>query len=336
MRRGPRAEPPSPPRTRDVAERRSEDRRDSCLLIQVFRRSGFVNDADVGGDDLPALGESHPCLHLPSHPTRSGVAIKQRRGYRGVAAIACDHRLRGLAHQPRRRTRRPKRGDRVIAVEIFADPVAQRAGIVAEQFVKHGDIVRHQGLLIARELLGHLREHLGQIDVHFYSPLGGAAETAPARSSANATRKAMSSRQGAAMICTPIGIGLCLMGPATTGSPMKEIGWVWMPILARTGISTPPSTKFTCPNFGATQGVAGARITSTVLKSSSTRARYQRRNFCARSTSGAGIMAPASRRSRTAGSKSLGRLRNRSRCSEAPSAVVMTYAAARASAASAI
>ena len=122
------------------------------------------------------------------------------------------------------------------------------------------------------------------------------------------------------MICTPIGIGSSGTGTATTGSPMKEIGWVWMPILARTGSSTPSSTKVACPSFGATQGVAGAMITSTDLNSSSTRARYQRRNFCARSTSGAGIIAPASSRSRTAGSKSFGRLRRRSRCSEAPSA----------------
>ena len=109
------------------------------------------------------------------------------------------------------------------------------------------------------------------------------------------------------MICTPIGIGSSGTGTATTGRPIKEIGWVWMPILARTGSSTPSSTKVACPSFGATQGVAGARITSTVLNSSSTWARYQRRNFCARSTSGAGIIAPASSRSRTAGSKSFGR-----------------------------
>src|SRR5262249_55540946 len=49
------------------------------------------------------------------------------------------------------------------------------------------------------------------------------------------------------------------------------------------------------------QGVAGARITSTDRNSSSTLARYQRRNFCARSTSTAGTIAPAMRRSRTAG-----------------------------------
>ena len=39
-------------------------------------------------------------------------------------------------------------------------------------------------------------------------------------------RKAISSRQGAAMICTPIGIGVSGTGTATTGRPMKEIGWV--------------------------------------------------------------------------------------------------------------
>ena len=41
-------------------------------------------------------------------------------------------------------------------------------------------------------------------------------------------------------------------------------------------------------------------------------------------TIGAGIIAPASNRSRTAGSKSFGRCRRRSRCSDAPSVVEMT------------
>jgi hypothetical protein len=36
----------------------------------------------------------------------------------------------------------------------------------------------------------------------------------------------MSSRQGAAMICTPMGKGVSGTGTATTGSPMNEIGWV--------------------------------------------------------------------------------------------------------------
>ena len=41
-----------------------------------------------------------------------------------------------------------------------------------------------------------------------------------------ATRNARSSRQGAAMTCTAIGIGSSGTGTAITGSPMNEIGWV--------------------------------------------------------------------------------------------------------------
>ena len=54
-----------------------------------------------------------------------------------------------------------------------------------------------------------------------------------------------------------------------------------MPMFGRIGISTPSSTKVCWPIFGAVQGVDGAMIASTSLNSSSTRARYQRRNFCA-------------------------------------------------------
>jgi hypothetical protein len=39
-------------------------------------------------------------------------------------------------------------------------------------------------------------------------------------------RKATSSRQGAAMICAPIGKADIGSGITTTGRPMKEIGWV--------------------------------------------------------------------------------------------------------------
>src|SRR5216684_5299534 len=323
MKRGRRGGRPSPAPGLDVAACRPEDHPDSCLLIRLFIL-GFVDDADMGGDDSPALGEPHPCLHLPPYPVGQRVSIKQGGGDRGVAAIGRDHGPGGLAHQAHRRARRTKRHDRVITIEVFADAVAQRAAVGAEQFVENGDVVRHQRLLVARELRGHFGEHVREIDLHFHNPLGGGAATTPPRSSAWATRSAISSRHGAAMICTPIGIGSNGTGTATTGSPMKEIGWVWMPIWARTGSSTPSSTKVACPSFGATQGVAGAMITSTDLNNSSTRARYQRRNFCARSTSGAGIIAPASNRSRTAGSKSFGRCRRRSRCSDAPSVVEMT------------
>src|ERR1700721_4217526 len=114
MTRGPPAEPRPRPPGPDVAARWPEDRRDSYLLILRF-----VDDADMGGDDLPALGEPHPCLHLASDPARRGVAIKQCRGHRGIATIAGDHGVCDLAHQAGRRARRAKGGDGVIAIEIF-------------------------------------------------------------------------------------------------------------------------------------------------------------------------------------------------------------------------
>ena len=83
---------------------------------------------------------------------------------------------------------------------------------------------------VADEVRGHFGDHVGEIDLHVsqssQNPLGGGADTAPIFSSANATRSAMSSRQGGAISCTPIGIGWSGTGAATTGRPMKEIGWV--------------------------------------------------------------------------------------------------------------
>src|SRR5215831_6197144 len=84
-----------------------------------------------------------------------------------------------------------------------------------------------------------------------------------------------------------------------------------MPRLARTGSSTPSSTKVCWPMRGAVHGVAGASTASTSANSASTCSRYQRRNFCAFATSEAGIIAPAIRRSRTAGSKSCARVQSR-------------------------
>ena len=55
---------------------------------------------------------------------------------------------------------------------------------------------------------------------------GLCAATSPVCSSACAIRKAISSRQGGAMIWTPIGNGRKGTGTATTGKPMKEIGCV--------------------------------------------------------------------------------------------------------------
>src|ERR1700688_5292 len=103
MTRGPRAEPRPRLTLTDVAERWPEDRRDSLFLIPRF-----VDHADMGVNDSPALGEPHPRLHLASDLAGRGVAIKQCRGDRGIAAIARDHGVGGPAHQAHRRARRAK------------------------------------------------------------------------------------------------------------------------------------------------------------------------------------------------------------------------------------
>src|ERR1700722_20456918 len=103
MTRGPRAEPPPRPPGPNVAAHWPEDRRDSYLLILRF-----VDNADMGGNDFPALGKSHPGLHLASDSAGRGVAIKQCRGNSRIAAIARDHRVGGPTHQAHGRARRAK------------------------------------------------------------------------------------------------------------------------------------------------------------------------------------------------------------------------------------
>ena len=127
-----------------------------------------------------------------------------------------------------------------------------------------------------------------------------------------ATRNAAASLYGRAITWTPIGIAPVLrVGTATTGRPMKEIGWVNRPRLARTGSSTPPMVIVTWPSLGALHGVAGASTMSTSSNSFSTSARYCRRKRCAFTYQEPGSSVPAIRRSRVSGSKSCGRALSR-------------------------
>src|SRR5262249_14045843 len=118
----------------------------------------------------------------------------------------------------------------VVAVEVLGRAVADGARIVAEELVERGNVVRDHRPLVAFERGPHFGHHIGQVDfhVHFRAPFseGLLAATMAAVSSAWAMRSATSSRQGAAMICTPIGNGSSGTGTATTGRPMNEIGWV--------------------------------------------------------------------------------------------------------------
>src|SRR5690348_13902327 len=115
-----------------------------------------------------------------------------------------------------------------MAVKDFANPITNRQVAVPEQRLQRIHVVADKRRLIAREDGFDLGLHVRQIDLHHWSPNAGVSVRAtPAVSSARAMRSAKSSRQAAVMICTPIGnpedVGT---GTATTGRPMKEMGWV--------------------------------------------------------------------------------------------------------------
>src|SRR5262249_21884836 len=145
-------------------------------------------------------------------------------------------RLRQGARQADRRARAAKGSDGGMAVQDLGAAITNGARIVAEDRVQGRDVVADECFFVAFEGGGHLGDDVGQVDFgvpgHFFFPgfasltTGVPAATAPPCSSACAMRSAISSRQGAAMIWMPIGKGLSGTGTATTGRPMKEIGWV--------------------------------------------------------------------------------------------------------------
>src|SRR3954451_21547555 len=171
--------------TRGTAGSAPGGRSSSVIRSGLFR---LVDDADMGGDDAPALRELYPGLHLPADLARHRVAIEQGGGDGGVAAIAGDHGLRGAAVEADRRAPGAKAGDRFIAVEVLADAIAQRAGIVAEELAEHRDVVGDQGLLITLERGFDVRDHVGKIDLHLKILLGWARRRRP--SSPTRTRRA--------------------------------------------------------------------------------------------------------------------------------------------------
>src|SRR6478752_8314014 len=160
-------------------------RSSSVIRSGLFR---LVDDADMGGDDAPALREFYPGLHLAADLTRHRVAIEQGGGDRGVAAIAGDHGFRGAAVEADRRAPGAESGDCLIAVEVLADAIAQRAGIVAKELAEHCDVVGDQGLLVALERGFDFCDHVGEIDLHLKILLGWARRRRP--SSPARTRRA--------------------------------------------------------------------------------------------------------------------------------------------------
>src|SRR5437660_6392732 len=127
---------------------------------------------------------------------------------------------------PRWRARGAERSDLRMAIKILGDAVADGARIIPEHRIECRNVVADQRFLVALERRLHLGDDLGQIDLHRCHCFGRGAAAIPALSSAHAMASATSSRQGAAMICTPIGNGSSGTGTATAGSPMNEIGWV--------------------------------------------------------------------------------------------------------------
>ncbi len=126
---------------------------------------------------------------------------------------------------------------------------------------------------------------------------------------ARATRSARSSRQGGAMTCTPIGSvsPSVQTGTAATGRPMNEIGWVKTPMFGRTSISLPSSTKVFWPSCGARHGRRRREQDVDVREQVERLRRETSGGISAPATTQApGSIAPAIRRSRTSGSKSLG------------------------------
>jgi len=237
--------------------------------------------------------------------------------------------------KPAWRARRAKRHDRLVAVEIFAD--CRSAGVrgsTRKQLVENSDVVRHQRLLIARELRGqpqrarpgdrpawldpsrpwrrHGRQRVpapGATRRRDIFPPTGAAMIWHARSaSAQAERATANHRK------------------ANEGNRLGVDTDYWPRTVK---LKRRRARKFACPSFGRdAMVVAGAMMTSTDLNNSST---------CVAGTSG-GIFWRAidqrrwNHRSRQqpvrapAGSKfvSAALAANRSRCRDAPSQVEMT------------
>ena len=186
----------------------------------------------MSGHHVPAVADADPGLHLAADLAGVGGAVKQRRGDSEVAAVGGDDGPRDRPRQADRRTGAAERCDLVVAVEVLTAAIANGAGIVVEHCIERGNVVVAERLLVALECSGDLGDDVGQVDLHgvahflFALTVGVPAATTPASSSACAMRNGMSSRQGAAMICTPIGSGSSGTGTATTGRPTKEIGWV--------------------------------------------------------------------------------------------------------------
>ena len=174
--------------------------------------------------------KAHPGLHLAADLAGHAVALEQRRGDREVAAVGGDHGARVVRARPTGERAARNGCDLVVAVEVLADAVADGARVVAEDARRASrrrwSPAPSRSARTPRVTSATTSGRSISIVVPPYSRRPRRGARRPSVSSAWAMRSAMSSRHGAAMICTPIGSGSSGTGTATTGRPMNEIGWV--------------------------------------------------------------------------------------------------------------
>ena len=95
----------------------------------------------MGGGDAPPVFGPHPGLHLPADPARRGVAIEQSCRDGAIVSVSCDLGLCEAARQTGRGAADAEGADRLDAVEIFRDAIADGGRLGQEQRVEGGDVV---------------------------------------------------------------------------------------------------------------------------------------------------------------------------------------------------
>ncbi len=116
------------------------------------------------GGDAPTFRRAQPDVALPAGEGRTH-ALEFGIGGRDIAAIGRDDRVHQAARHVDRRPGRAEIGDRVIAIEVFRYPVAERTGVRPKQLVQRRDIIGNKGPLLAGEGRCDLGNHFGKIDL---------------------------------------------------------------------------------------------------------------------------------------------------------------------------
>src|SRR5258706_5434248 len=120
----------------------------------------------MGRDDAPALGETHPGLHLTPHLAGRCIAVEKRGRHREVVAVCGDHNAVRSPGEVRGRAARAESLDRLEAVEGFTAAIAQGSRIVTEKTVEGFNIGCHERGFVTKEGGRNLRQYLWIIQFH--------------------------------------------------------------------------------------------------------------------------------------------------------------------------